>query len=363
MLVVTPNTKVRDEVTRKLERQGPVHTAHGGAEALAKLESGQWQTLFLEGKLPDLDTEEFVGIVERRFPGVRLVMVDSIAENVPQEPRRVVEFSARTPRGYEDGPAFEHAEQLPGIVGDTQPMREVARMVRLVARRNTTVLITGPTGSGKDLVAQSIHSLSPRAGHNFSVLNCAAIPESLIESELFGYSRGAFTGASQNYSGRILAAQGGTLFLDEIGDLPLAAQSKLLRFLEKKEVQRLGSAETIRVDVRVVAATHRQLEDEVERGTFREDLYFRLSAFPIRLTPLKERGADMVALAAFFLANLAENGAPLKLHPKAKEKLDAHNWPGNVREMQQVLERAVILAQGRALISAEDIVFNGRNKA
>ena len=192
--------------------------------------------------------------------------------------------------------------------------------------------------------------------------NCAAIPETLIESELFGFTRGAFTGASQSYGGRILSAQGGTIFLDEVGDLPLPAQAKLLRFLEQKEVQRLGSAETIKVDVRVVAATNHDLAEAVERGGFRQDLFFRLSAFPIRLAPLADRGADILQLASHFLGRLRGGGERLRLDAMAREKLVGHSWPGNVRELQQVLERAEILCGGASAISAEHISFGLRRK-
>src|SRR5581483_10817834 len=267
VLVASPNLEVRDQVIRRLERHGQVHTASGGAEALAKLEKGQWQMLFLDRRLPDLDAEELVAIIERRFPGIRVVMVDSVSEDwqkssstgwlpAPHSPRGA---GPLVPENRASKPASERDAPLPGMIGEADAMREVYRMARLVARRETTVLITGPTGSGKDLVARAIHQLSPRAARGFSVLNCAAIPEGLVESELFGYARGAFTGAAQNYAGRILAAHGGTLFLDEIGDLPLPAQSKLLRFLEQKEIQRLGSAETATVDVRVIAATNQDL--------------------------------------------------------------------------------------------------------
>jgi transcriptional regulator with GAF, ATPase, and Fis domain len=242
------------------------------------------------------------------------------------------------------------------MIGDTEPMRHVYRMVRLVARRNTTVLITGPSGSGKELVAQAIHQLSVRSGCTFSVLNCAAIPETLIESELFGYARGAFTGAAQTYAGRILAAQGGTLFLDEIGELPLNAQSKLLRFLEQKEVQRLGSAETCKVDVRVVAATNRDLAELVERGQFREDLYFRLCAFPIELPALRERAADIAKLVAHFLGRMGT--VPPRLDIRTLRKLEGYDWPGNVRELQQVLERAAILANEGPAILGEHVTFS-----
>lgn len=366
VLVASPSTLVRDHVIRKLERQGPVHTASGGAEALAKLESGRWQALFLDRRLPDLDTSELAGIIERRFPGTRVVLVDSDAL---ESGEAVAGCSAELLRGPASPPKRDASAAearlfpsqdapLPGMIGDAEPMRSVYRMARLVARRDTTVMITGPTGSGKDLVARALHQLSGRSSHEFSVLNCAAIPETLVESELFGFTRGAFTGAAQTYAGRISAAQGGTLFLDEIGELPLASQSKLLRFLEHKEIQRLGSAETVKTDVRVVAATNRNLARAVRNGTFREDLFFRLNAFPIRLAPLAERGADILKLASFFLAQLGCKGQCMRLDPVAEGKLEAHSWPGNVREMQQVLERAAILAGDRSCILPEHVTFS-----
>ncbi len=358
--------RVRDQYVRKLERHGPVETASGGAEALMRLESGRWHMLFLDRCLPDLDAEELVGIVERRFPGIRVVLVDSDSADADSPPKNMVTWPAAPlagPPSSSTVPAAPpHPQELadmtlPGMIGDAEPMRIVYRMARLVARRDTTVLITGPTGSGKDLVARAIHQLSPRSNHGFAVLNCAAIPETLVESELFGYARGAFTGAAQTYAGRILAAQGGTLFLDEIGDLPLAAQSKLLRFLEHKEVQRLGSAEVSKADVRVLAATNCDLAAAVRRGRFREDLYFRLSAFPIRLAPLRQRGGDIVKLTAYFLARLGD-GRRLTLGEFTAPKLEAHSWPGNVRELEQVLERAAIFAGASASILPEHVIFS-----
>jgi transcriptional regulator with GAF, ATPase, and Fis domain len=356
---------------RKLERHGPVHTASGGAEALAKLESGECQMLFLDRRLPDLDAGEVVVIIERRFPGIRVVLVDAetlaadktlsgplLETSFATLPLRPVDSRTEIKNAAGRANASQREAALPGMIGDSEPMRKVYRMARLVASRETTVLITGPTGSGKDVVARAIHQLSPRSGHGFAVLNCAAIPETLVESELFGYNRGAFTGAAQTYAGRILAAQGGTLFLDEIGELPLAAQSKLLRFLEYKEIQRLGASESTKADVRVIAATNRNLSAAVKNRSFREDLFFRLSAFPIRLAPLVERGGDILKLAAHFLRRLESKGQQLTLDREAAEKLEAHTWPGNVREMQQVLERAVILGEDAATGLGEHLQFS-----
>jgi transcriptional regulator with GAF, ATPase, and Fis domain len=241
-------------------------------------------------------------------------------------------------------------EPLPDMVGDAPCMAEVYRMARLVAPRTTPVLITGPTGTGKDVVATAIHRLSPRAGKPFVVINCAAIPEALLESELFGFVRGAFTGAVQSRVGRIHSAHGGTLFLDEIAELPLGIQAKLLRFLDQGEVQRLGSSDIFRVDVRVIAATNAQLADTVQKREFREDLFYRLSVFPIEMPPLASRRGDVPALARHFLQTLRLPQEQQILPAESVQALEGHSWPGNVRELQHVIERASILAEGGPIL-------------
>ncbi|MGC1781813.1 MAG: sigma-54 dependent transcriptional regulator [Acidobacteriaceae bacterium] len=255
-----------------------------------------------------------------------------------------------------------HAVDLPGLLGGSAEMQKLAHSIRLVAPRKTTVLIEGPTGSGKELVAQAVHRLSPRANRPFIILNCAAIPEALLEAELFGHTRGAFTGAVQNRVGRMEAAHGGTLFLDEIGEMPLPLQAKVLRFLEAGELQRIGENTPTQVDVRVVAATHQPLLQRVDEGRFRSDLYFRLAVFPIRTPSLAERPGDIPELAMHFLERLGKSGPAKAFDAEAIAKLCSHGWPGNVRELAHVVERAYILAEDRPQITAGEIRMRSRER-
>jgi two-component system response regulator AtoC len=243
------------------------------------------------------------------------------------------------------------------LVGASAAMQEVLRQLRKVAPQKTTVLVTGESGTGKELVARAIHELSPRAALSFVAVNCGAIPAELIESELFGHVRGAFTDATRTRKGLAEEADGGTLFLDEIGELPVGLQVKLLRFLEDEEVRPLGDVRARRVDVRVVAATGRDLRRAVDAGQFREDLLYRLDVVGVRLPPLRERRDDIPALAAHFLARharLRPELAAVRLSDDAREALLAHRWPGNVRELEHALERAVVLAEG-PVIREEDL--------
>jgi DNA-binding NtrC family response regulator len=264
-----------------------------------------------------------------------------------QEDRLEQERLAKRPR----------ASPLPEMVGESLVMLELARVVRLVAPRSTTVLIEGDTGTGKELVAKAVHRLSARAAKPFLVLNCAAIPEALLEAELFGHTRGAFTGAVQSRTGRIEAANGGTLFLDEIGEMPLALQAKMLRFLESGELQRVGDNETLRVDVRVVAATHQHLQQRAAERSFRLDLYHRLAVFPVFVPALRNRMGDVLPLAAHLLGKLGEESPVKRLSAGAAMRLMEYDWPGNVRELAHVLERGAILAEDRREIARDEIWF------
>jgi two-component system NtrC family response regulator/two-component system response regulator HydG len=247
------------------------------------------------------------------------------------------------------------------IVGDSPPMQRVFEIVDQVAPSRATVLIAGESGTGKELVANALHQRSPRANGPFIKLHCAALAESLLESELFGHERGSFTGAMARKDGRFQLADGGTLFLDEIGEISPAIQVKLLRFLQEHEFERVGGTQTIRVDVRVIAATNRNLTEEVAKGRFREDLYYRLNVVALEIPPLRERRSDIPPLAKFFLERYAkENGKPaLGFSPEALELLAAYDWPGNVRELENAIERAVVLTSG-SLVDARQLPPNVR---
>lgn len=237
------------------------------------------------------------------------------------------------------------------LIGSSPKFRAVLNQMKLVAPVDCALLVQGETGTGKEVIARAIHEASPRRNHRFVALNCAAIPSALLESELFGHERGAFTGACTQTKGRFQMADGGTLFLDEIGDMPLELQPKLLRVLQEREFERLGSAQTVRVNVRVVAATNQDLEQLVTKKLFRVDLFYRLNVIPIHLPPLRERVQDIPALTEFFVAKFAASlNKPIDTIPdEVMAVLKAHDWPGNIRELQNFIERAVLFSPGSVL--------------
>jgi transcriptional regulator with PAS, ATPase and Fis domain len=245
--------------------------------------------------------------------------------------------------------------QVPGVIGNSKRMREVLNLLELVAPAEATVLILGETGTGKELAAQAIHLNSPRQSGPFVVVNCAALPETLLESELFGHERGAFTGATSKKDGRFLLAHRGTLFLDEIGEFSPATQAKILRVLQTREFEPLGGTRSLRVDVRIIAATNRNLEAMVREGSFREDLFYRLNVFPITLPPLRERLDDLEQIADFFLKRFrTKYQRPVKsLAPEVLEAFRHYPWPGNIRELENAIERGVIICQGETLMLKE----------
>jgi two-component system, NtrC family, response regulator len=248
------------------------------------------------------------------------------------------------------------ASTLQGVITHDAGMQRLTRTVEKLAPSDATVLLLGESGTGKELLARALHDLSPRAANRFVAINCAAIPENLLESELFGYERGAFTGAAKQTRGKIEYANGGTLFLDEVGDLPHALQAKLLRFLQERVVERIGGREEIAVDVRIVCATHQNLKDMMQQGRFREDLYYRLSEVIIQIPALRERQGDAMLLANAFLVKFTEQQGKPTMHfsEEAAEAIETHPWPGNVRELENAVKRAVIMADG-SRIARDDL--------
>jgi DNA-binding NtrC family response regulator len=371
VLLVSPNSRLRIELREKL--RGPrwsLTEAASGAEALECLHENISEILMLDPMLPDLESTEFSAMVRDQFPSVQVLSVNAHTGQLVLGTSSPTPLSAQlTEMLYSGGDAHSNAFTpmqlhrmradegrvgIRGMIGDSEPMQRVYELTQMVARRDTTVLVTGESGTGKDLIAQAIHLMSLRQKQPLVIINCAAIPEPLLEAELFGYVKGAFTGAVQSRIGRIHAAHGGTLFLDEIGDMPLSLQSKMLRFLEQGEVQRIGGNDNLKVDVRVVAATNADLQGQVKQHLFREDLYYRLAIFPIKLPPLRERLEDVEKLAEAFLAKFSPG---VTLSAGALEALRQHDWPGNVRELRNVLERSSIVAGGEREIQSRHILL------
>lgn len=277
----------------------------------------------------------------------------------PARVREALE-AAFSSAGATDLKAFAGGLELPPwsglLVGESRSIKNVMETIRLVGPRRSTVLITGESGTGKEMAARALHLASPRAARPMVTVNCSALPEHLLEAELFGHVKGAFTGAVQNRVGRFEQADGSTLFLDEIGDLPLDLQVKLLRVLQEREFQRLGSSETVRVDIRVIAASNADLVERIRQGRFREDLYYRLNVVPLHMPPLRERAADIPLLVDHFLMKVCRReGLPLKqVRAAALERLIRYDWPGNVRQLENAVEMAVALSGERRMLEAAD---------
>jgi transcriptional regulator with GAF, ATPase, and Fis domain len=374
VFLVSPNSRLRDELKDKLVLpRWRATEANGGAEALAQLrEHGSADAvLLLDPQLPDLNPGEFNRMVRDRFPNTQILMLNShtgqlligtgsptpVSQKLAAAVNRNGSLSSSAiPTVTEeiDSARSEGNVRLRSMVGRSAPMLRVYALTRMVAARDTTVLVTGESGTGKDMIAQEIHLISARRNQPFVVVNCSAIPETLLEAELFGYTKGSFTGAVQSRIGRIHAAHGGTLFLDEIGDMPLSLQSKILRFLEQGEVQRIGGNDNLKVDVRVIAATNADLKTRVAQQNFREDLFYRLAVFPIHLPPLRDRLSDVGELAAAFVTKFYPR---VSLSRDALQVLEQHSWPGNVRELRNTIERATILVGDGDEIKPEHIIL------
>jgi DNA-binding NtrC family response regulator len=381
VLVASSRSEVREKILKDLwPAANELAEAAGGADALIKLEENDFRTLVLDRQLDDLDVDELVSTIRGRYPRLDVVLLDrqpdpeQLALDLHDHPAwDVIEEEppvSLAPAALSEYPpeistldlpqaAAVTIEPLVGMIGTGLKMQQIYRLARLVAPRDTAVLIVGATGTGKELVARGIHELSRRSRGPFVVVNCAAIPESLLEAELFGFTRGAFTGAFQSRLGRIHAAHGGTLLLDEVGELPLGMQAKLLRFVQAGEVQRLGSADLFRVDARLVAATNADLLQRVRERLFREDLYYRLAVFPIDLPPLRNRSEDILPLAQHFLLALCEQAGTVRkvFSFESANLLRHYSWPGNVRELQHSIERAFVLAEAHEQIRVEDLAI------
>jgi DNA-binding NtrC family response regulator len=366
LLIVDDESVIRGALRRLLEREGyRCAEAADLAEARAQCAAQDFDLLICDLRLPDGEGVDLLGAcpdtpvlimtsyasVRSAVEAMRLGAADYIAKPFDHDEMLLIVARTLRQRGLERENAHLRKDlalvyPIEGMVGSSPVMAKVSAMLARVAPTDTTVLIRGESGTGKELVARAIHSKSPRSAVPLVSVNCASIPETLLESELFGHEKGAFTGATASHRGLIEAADGGTLFLDEIGELTSAAQSRLLRVLQDGEIRRVGATTSRRVDVRLVAATHRDLEQMVREGSFREDLYYRLEVMQIHLPPLRERGDDIPLLAEFLLDEACQRVKRQKLRfaPKALRALQRHTWPGNVRELRNAIERAVILA-------------------
>jgi DNA-binding NtrC family response regulator len=371
VLVIEDEAIIRRSLRRLLERHGyQVNDSDSLEQAKRDQPLTDFDLILSDLRLPDAEGTEVMGLAPE-VPVIIMTSYASVRSAVDAIKRGAVDYVAK-PFDNDDlllcikRALDEHRlkrrsaalkadidRQYPvgGMIGSSSAMQTVFSWVGKVAPTNTTVLIVGESGTGKELVARAVHEQSLRREGPLIAVNCAAIPENLIEAELFGHEKGAFTGAIGSRQGLVEAADGGTLFLDEIGELPLAAQARLLRVLQEGEIRRVGASSSRKVDVRLVAATHRDLPRMVEAQQFREDLYFRIHVMEIRLPPLRARGGDVLALARFLLDKACKrlHRQPLRLSADAEAALGAYHWPGNVRELGNVIERAVILAEGPVL--------------
>ncbi|HEX4542669.1 MAG TPA: sigma-54 dependent transcriptional regulator [Candidatus Acidoferrum sp.] len=372
LLLVEDKNELRAMMRKALERAGyAVDEAPDGAAAIQKVRARRYLLVITDLKMPGasgLDVLRETKQADATIPVLLLTAYGSVEEAVSamkdgafdflQKPVDLEHLKLLVKRAAQQQELLrenlllraEYSSRygFPRIVGEHNSIREVSQQIQKVAATDTTCLLLGESGTGKELFALAVHHLSPRREHPFVALNCAAIPEGLVENELFGHEKGAFTGAGTRKVGKMDLAHRGSLFLDEIGELPLAIQAKLLRVLEEKRFERVGGTQSIDVDVRIVVATNRDLQKQVQEKLFREDLYFRISAVPMTIPPLRERGNDVLLLADHFLDKFSrEFGKPgLELSAEARDRLLHYRWPGNVRELQNALERAVILADG-----------------
>jgi DNA-binding NtrC family response regulator len=362
---------------RLAERGFHVEQADSGERALQLLEQFAFDVVITDLRMPGIDGAQVIRAALERYPGIVAIVITgygTVRDAVEAIKRGAADFVAKPfqfdelmhvlqkaleQRRLKSENAYlrsqlEERYKFGGILGKSRPMLALFHMLETVAQANSTILITGETGTGKEVVARAIHHNSPRRANRFVALNCSAIPETLLEAELFGHVRGAFTGAVGMRQGRFEQAHKGTLFLDEVGTMSTALQMKLLRALQEREFERVGDNQTIKVDVRVIAATNSDLASMVRAGTFREDLYYRLNVIPIALPPLRDRRDDIPLLVQHFLDKFG-NGAKLHMSQGAMRRLMPYSWPGNVRQLENAVERAVALSAGREQIEVTDL--------
>jgi nitrogen regulation protein NR(I) len=372
ILIVDDERNLRRVLAAHLKREGwDVEEAADGAEALNRLAQGAWSLVITDLKMPNLDG---LGLLERaatRYPDLPIVLItahgtietavsamkrgafDYITKPFDQDEllavvRKALATGERQGReARRAGPTGAASE----IIGTSPAIQSMLKMIDRVADSPSSVLIQGETGTGKELIARALHQKSGRASKPFVAVNCGAIPESLMESEFFGYEKGAFTGAASSKPGRFELADGGTLFLDEIGELPKPLQVKLLRVVQEQTLERVGGVKMIRVDVRVLSATHQDLKLKIKEGSFREDLFYRLNTVTLKLPPLRERKEDLPLLIDHLLRKYSERlHRPVRgMSPEARAVLTTYNYPGNIRELENIIERGVLLSQGEAL--------------
>jgi DNA-binding NtrC family response regulator len=378
LLFVDDEPALRTLMAERLGERGfEVVQADSGEKALELLDQFAFDILITDLRMPGVDGMRVIEAARERYPGIVAIVIsgygtlkdavdatkrgasDFIAkpfqfdELLQKVQKAIEELRLRSENAYLRS-QLEERYQFGGILGRSRPMQSLFQMLETVARSNSTILVTGETGTGKEVVARAIHHNSPRRAHRFVALNCSAIPETLLEAELFGHVRGAFTGAVGTRQGRFEQAHKGTLFLDEVGTMSVALQMKLLRALQEREFERVGDNQTIKVDVRVIAATNSDLARMVAEGAFREDLYYRLNVIPIELPPLRERRDDIPLLVQHFLKKFSPNET-LEVSQSAMRALMAYHWPGNVRQLENAVERVVALSAGKTDISSADL--------
>ena len=389
VLIIDDEPGILDLLEQFIATKGlRVETASTAEDAIHRLKQNRYDAIITDLNLPGLDGAEVVRQAISIDPKTVIFVITGAAsiqtavrcirlgacDFIPK-PFDLMELGRKLVNALADNRAEGSNNQLDRlegkktveakIIGQSHVMRDLYELIAIVARSNSTILITGETGTGKELIAQSIHQLSPRSRGQMVALNCAAIPENLLEDELFGHVKGAFTGAQTNRVGRFEQAHGGTLFLDEIGYMSPSLQVKLLRVLQEREFERLGASQPVKVDVRVIAATSANLERMINDGTFRRDLYYRLNVIPIQSPALRHRPDDIALLADYFIAKFcSELSVPRKrLSPETTGYLITYDWPGNVRELQNMVERAVVLSQRRDQLIPSDFAFAGRTFA